>query len=81
MDRNKLIRNKLLDQNIKNSSFFNMRINELVYKSEDYLGDFYNESPNFLFDKDFVLKLIWLTYSNEEKKNILDNELALYFKN
>ena len=79
MDGNKLMRNKLLDQNIKNSSFFNMRINELVYKSDDYLGDFYNESPNFLCDKEFVLKLIWLTYSDKEKKNILDNELELYF--
>ena len=72
-------RNNIIDQNIKNVNSFENRMREIVTSSEDYLQDFYNESPNFLCDKEYVQKLIWLTYSDEEKKNILDNELELYF--
>jgi hypothetical protein len=74
-------RNSIIDQNIKNVNSFENRMREIISSSEDYLQDFYNESPNYLCDKEYVQKLIWLTYSEEEKKNILDNELALYFNN
>uniref|UniRef100_A0A6C0C7Q1 Uncharacterized protein n=1 Tax=viral metagenome TaxID=1070528 RepID=A0A6C0C7Q1_9ZZZZ len=73
-------RNNIIDQNIKNVNSFENRINEIIDNSEDYLKDFYNESPNYVCDKEYVQKLIWLTYSHEEKKNILDNELELYFR-
>ena len=74
-------RNNIIDQNIKNVNSFENRMREIISSSEDYLQDFYNESPNYVCDKEYVQKLIWLTYSDEEKKNILDNELALYFNN
>ena len=58
---------------------YNTRIIEIIENSEEYLSDFYNESPNFTFNKEFVNKLIWLTYSDKEKKDILDEELDEYF--
>ena len=74
-------RNSIIDQNIKNVNSFENRMREIVDRSDEYLKDFYNESPNYVCDKEYVQKLIWLTYSDEEKKNILDNELGLYFNN
>ena len=58
---------------------YNMRITEIINYSEDYLSDFYEESPNYWWDKDYVNKLIWLTYSDKEKKDILDKDLDEYF--
>ena len=44
--------------------------------------EFYVESPNWYNNNDFknvINTLIWLTYSDEEKKENLDNELEEYF--
>jgi len=69
----------LLKQNIENMNIFNERLIEIIEKSEDYLSDFYEESPNYTFNKDFVRKLVWLTYSEKEKKDKLDQDLEKYF--
>jgi len=69
----------LLKQNIENMNIFNERLIEIIENSEDYLNDFYEESPNYTFNKDFVRKLVWLTYSDKEKKNKLDKDLEEYF--
>jgi len=69
----------LLKQNIENMNIFNERLIEIIEKSEDYLSDLYEESPNYTFNKDFVRKLVWLTYSEKEKKDKLDQDLEEYF--
>ena len=69
----------LVLQNIENMNSYNTRIIEIIENSEEYLGDFYNESPNYTFNKEYVKKLIWLTYSDKEKKDRLDDELDEYF--
>ena len=69
-------RNSIIDQNIKNVNSFENRIKEIVDTSDEYLQDFYNESPNYVCDKEYVQKLIWLTYSDKEKEHILDNEFS-----
>ena len=69
----------LVLQNIENSCWYNTRILEIINNSEEYLKDFYDESPNFTFSKDYINKLIWLTYSDRDKKQILDRELEEYF--
>jgi len=69
----------LVLQNIENMNTYNTRIIEIIENSEEYLGDFYNESPNYTFNKEYVKKLIWLTYSDKEKKDRLDDELDEYF--
>jgi len=69
----------LVIQNIENMNIFNSRMIEIIENSEEYLRDFYDESPNYTFNKDFVSKIVWLTYSDKEKKDILDEELDEYF--
>ena len=69
----------LVLQNIENMCSYNTRIIEIIENSEEYLRDFYDESPNYTFNKEYVNKLIWLTYSDKEKKEILDEELEEYF--
>ena len=69
----------LVLQNIENILIYNKRLIEITENSDEYLNDFYNESPNFTFNKEFVSKLIWLTYSDKEKKYMLDKELEEYF--
>ena len=69
----------LVLQNIENMLIYNKRLIEITENSDEYLNDFYNESPNFTFNKEFVNKLIWLTYSDKEKKHMLDKELEEYF--
>ena len=66
-------------QNIENLNSYHTRIIEMIEKSDDYLKDFYEESPNYTYNKEFVNKLIWLTYSDKEKKHMLDKELEEYF--
>ena len=77
----------LVIQNIENMNIFNIRMNEIIENSDDYLSDFYEESPYYKCcynnnnnnNIDFVSKLVWLTYSDKEKKDILDEELDEYF--
>ena len=58
---------------------FNNRMEEISKNSCYFMEEFYEEStnyhPNNMFDT-----LIWLSYSDKEKENILDNELNEYFK-
>lgn len=45
--------------------------------------EFYSESSNWYTNTDFknvIDTLVWLSYYNNEKKEILDNELDDYFK-
>ena len=78
-DETTIDRHPLVLQNIENSCWYNTRILEIINNSEEYLKDFYDESPNFTFSKDYINKLIWLTYSDKDKKQILDRELEEYF--
>jgi hypothetical protein len=78
-DETTIDRHPLVLQNIENSCRYNTRILEIINNSEEYLKDFYDESPNFTFSKDYINKLIWLTYSDKDKKQILDRELEEYF--
>ena len=69
----------LVLQNIENMHSYNTRLIEITENSDEYLSDFYNESPNYRSTESPVEKLIWLTYSDKEKKEILDDDLELYF--
>ena len=45
--------------------------------------EFYSESSNWYTNTDFknvIDTLVWLSYSDDEKKETLDNELDDYFK-
>ena len=66
--------------NIHNSNVdkFNKRINEIINNSSHYMKEFYEESPDFTTDNMFDA-LIWLSHSDKEKKEVLDNELDEYF--
>lgn len=46
--------------------------------------EFYSESSNWYtntYFKNVIDTLVWLSYSDNEKKEILDNELDEYFSN
>jgi hypothetical protein len=46
--------------------------------------EFYAESPNWYTNQDLksmIDTLIWLTYDDKTKKNLLDKEFEDYFKN
>ena len=62
----------------KNIHYFNKRIDELCVNKQEYMKDFYNESPDY-HTNNMVNALIWLSYSDTEKKKILDDELDDYF--
>ena len=57
---------------------FNKRIETISDNSSEYMKDFYEESPYYHSDNMFDT-LIWLSHSEEEKKDILDKELEEYF--
>ena len=49
-----------------------------------YLKEFYEESPNFKENNDFlsmINNLSWLSYNDKIKKNILDEDINNYFLN
>ena len=46
---------------------------------EEYMKDFYEESPDYHINNMFD-SLIWISYSNTEKNKILDEELDDYFR-
>lgn len=62
----------------KNIHYFNKRIDKLCENKQEYMKDFYNESPDY-HTNNMVNSLIWLSYSDSEKKKILDDELDDYF--
>ena len=63
----------------KNIHYFNKRIDELCENKQEYMKDFYDESPDY-HTNNMVNSLIWLSYSDSEKKKILDEELDNYFR-
>ena len=71
--------NNIVNLHNKNVDKYSKRIEELINNSLHYMSEFYQESPNYstidMFDN-----LIWLSYSEKEKKNILDEEMVEYFK-
>ena len=69
----------ILEIHNKNIYYFNKRIDEICLNKEEYMKDFYNESPDY-YTNNMIDALIWLSYSDSEKKNILDNELEEYFR-
>ena len=65
---------------------YNDRIMEILNDQEISLieREFYAESPNWYTNQDLhsmIDTLIWLTYDDKTKKNLLDKELEEYFKN
>jgi|TARA_Y100000389_G_C17208492_1_gene387276 hypothetical protein len=70
--------NNIVDIHNNNVNNFNKRINEIINKSNNYMKEFYEESPNYSPDN-MINTLIWLSYLNIEKKDILDGELDNYF--
>lgn len=63
----------------KNIHYFNKRIDELCMNKEEYMKDFYEESPDY-YTNNMVNSLIWLSYSDKEKLQILDDDIDNYFK-
>lgn len=63
----------------KNIHYFNKRIDELCMNKEEYMKDFYEESPDYHTNY-MVNSLIWLSYSDKEKLQILDDDIDNYFK-
>ena len=46
--------------------------------------EFYSESPNWYTNNslnNIIDTLVWLSYDDKTKKNLLDNELEEYFRN
>ena len=64
---------------------FFKRIFDLINQcdeSETYKRDFYEESPRFMQNDDFIYifeTLNWLTYSDNIKKELLDKDIENYF--
>ena len=60
---------------------FVSRMNTLVENTGHlFLKEHYQESPSYqpTYTKDIIDNLVWLTYSDEEKKRILDAEMDDY---
>ena len=64
--------------NSLNYNKFQDRMLHLRNTSPEYMKHFYEESPNYQ-SENMVDALIWLSYSDKEKANILDNDLEEYF--
>ena len=69
----------ILEIHNKNIHYFNKRVDELCIDKEEYMKDFYDESPDY-HTNNMINALIWLSYSDLEKKKILDDELEDYFR-
>ena len=69
----------IVDIHNKNIHYFSKRIDELCVNKQEYMKDFYEESPDY-HTNNMVNALIWLSYSDLEKKKILDDELDDYFR-
>jgi len=70
--------NNIVDIHNNNVNNFNKRINEIINKSNNYMKEFYEESSNYSPDN-MINTLIWLSYLDNEKKEMLDEELDNYF--
>lgn len=69
----------ILEIHNKNIHSFKNRIDEICVNKEEYMKDFYEESPDYNTNN-MIDALIWLSYSDSEKNKILDNELEDYFR-
>ena len=62
-----------------------LRISRLIHNETIlYMKEHYDESPNWKLNNDndnMITTLIWLTYSDKEKKDKLDDELNDYLIN
>ena len=68
------------------NDIYNKRIMEILNNQDIPIleREFYSESGNWFQNnnfKDMIHTLVWLTRTNEEKKEILDKELEEYFNN
>ena len=70
--------NYIINNHNENIEKFMNRIKTISDNSPQYMKEFYEESPDYQPDNMFNT-LIWLSHSNEEKKDILDKELEEYF--
>ena len=70
---------KNFSPNDNNKLKYSNRMIKLVNSSPQDMKYFYEESPNYLPENMFDA-LIWLSYSEKEKKDILDEELDEYYK-
>ena len=64
------------------SNIFKSRMKDLIDLDIDYVREFYEESPNFRTNNDIISMvntLSWLSYSEEEKKRILDEDITKHF--
>lgn len=68
----------ILEIHNKNIHSFRNRIDEICLNKEEYMKDFYDESPDYHINN-MVNALIWFSYSDSEKNKILDEELDDYF--
>ena len=64
---------------------FHLRMSKLMNDNNGplFLKDHYSESPDWKINNNInsmINTLIWMTYSDEEKKEILDEELEDYNK-
>ena len=62
---------------------FFQTIMNLMNNSEDYLKDFYEESPDYFINESILSMmqtLSWLSYPDNIKKEILDKDLENYFE-
>ena len=59
---------------------------ESVLSNQDtplFLREFYSESPNWYTNQNvyhLIDTLVWLTYTDQEKENKLNEEIEIYFK-
>ena len=65
---------------------FYLRMSKLINDNNisSFMKDHYSESPDWKTNNNhnnMINTLIWMTYSENEKKNILDDELEEYKKN
>ena len=60
------------------------RVSQLINNEPlQYMKEHYSESPNWMINKEInniVDTFVWLTYSEKEKKEKLDDELNDYMK-
>ena len=64
------------------SKIFKSRMKDLINLDIDYVREFYEESPNFRTNNDIISMvntLSWLSYSDEEKKSMLDEDITKHF--
>lgn len=76
------IQNNIPNVNNCKEVFFQTIMN-LMNNSEDFMKDFYEESPDY-FTNESILSMMqtlsWLSYPDNIKKDILDKDLENYFE-